>query len=421
MTTFSPLAVRIVQQEWADQVPSPAHDALTPEERRAFLTANPNSYLAVTRSPEDASIDGGFLDGGLVDGGVQPNAVDLLHEGRRALDHLLDLGAFSSAHPPRFYVYRLESKGHRQTGLVGGIALDDYRSSTLRVHEQVQVDRTAHLAQHLGVVGAQSSPIAVAFRPNPVIEHVVEAVTTSSEPSLTAIGDDGLAQRVWPVKDPTQIAKISEALAGQPTFLVDGHHRAAAALAYDDAVGTQGSAQILVAAFPSDQLLNRAFHRVIVGRSLDNVLTAIGDRLGHREIIVSTSADATLTERADDEIVLAGGGRWVALRLPKQGGEDASSLLADLDPVRMEDQLLRGVLGIDATAGEDHLRYRPGNIDLVEIARATSAEGSVLCVSRPVPVEVVLAAADARLVMPPKSTYFEPKVRSGVFVRSIVD
>ena len=238
---------------------------------------------------------------------------------------------------------------------------------------------------------------------------------------LTAIGTDGLSQTVWPIGGSAHTEEISAALADKPTYLVDGHHRAAAALAYDDEVGTTGSSQILVAAFASDQLLNRAFHRVIVGRSIDDVLAAVGDRLDHRDLTAASIADPKFTDLAPDEVVLTGGGRWVALRLPRTGGEDVVSMLSDLDPVRMEDQWLSGVLGIDATAGDHQLRYRPGHTDLFESASATSDEGGVLCVSRPGPVDVVLAAADAGLVMPPKSTYFEPKVRSGVFVRSIVD
>ncbi|MFT7597228.1 MAG: hypothetical protein ACI8TP_000146 [Acidimicrobiales bacterium] len=426
MTTFVPLALRLVDTDWADRVPSPAHDALSPDQRRTFLKANPDSYLTVTRSPEDVA-----------PGEKTRSADEVLSEGRVALDRLIDRATFGIEHPPRFYAYRLrlsnpDRGNHQQTGIVGGIALTDYTSGELRVHEQVEADRTLHLARHLGVVGAQSSPLAVAHRPLASIDALLSRVTVT-EPAVVAVGGDGLEQTVWAITEPTDNETISAALANSPTYIVDGHHRTAAGQTYHAATKTQKSGLILVALFSTDLLLNRAFHRVIKGQSLSALREAVGSRLRWRECSFED-----VEGRDHDEVALYGDRQWALLQLPFSAdapsnavapssadapsrATDPALALANLDPVRLDEQLLRPILGIDATDAGRRISYRAGTADLRVLAKGLRSRESVLCVNRAVPIDLLLDAADAGLVMPPKSTYFEPKVRSGVFVRSITD
>lgn len=404
MTSLQPLPLRLIRPAWAQTVPAPAHDSLSPAQRRAYIEANPESYLTVTRSPEDVPPES------------QPRSSEqLLSDGRKAFEHLLEADVFTEEFPPRYYAYRLSTSDHTQTGIIGGVSIADYQSGQLRVHEQVRPDRTDHLAQHLGVVQSQSSPIAVSYRPSEDMAAILER-TTSTRPLVDAEGSDGLRQTVWAVEAPDE-QSIADGFAGQPTYIIDGHHRASAALAHHQKADGEASAWILMAAFSSDQLLNRAFHRRIDSLELDQVITSIDGRLAWRPI----DAEA-LDDRADDEIAVFGKGRWIAVALPhsNEAGIDRTALaLANLDPVRLERQLLVGVLGIDPTDSSQPLSYRPGNEPLSVLANETRS--GVLLISRPVPVGLLLDAADAGLVMPPKSTYFEPKVRAGVFVRSVAD
>lgn len=406
MTSFQPLPVRLVRPAWAHTVPAPAHDSLSPAQRRSYLEANPESYLTVTRSPEDLGPD------------AEPTTTEqLLLDGRQAFERLIDADVFSEVHPPRYYAYRLSTDDHSQTGIIGGVSIADYQSGQLRVHERVRTDRTEHLAQHLGVVRSQSSPIAVSYRPSPEVASILDRATVT-DPLLDAEGTDGLRQTVWAI-DATDQQALTDTFAEQPTYIIDGHHRASAALAHHLATNGEASAWILMAAFSSDQLLNRAFHRRIESLDIDDVIAAIDGRLAWRSLSLDT-----IEQRASDEIVVVGSGRWLAVTLPTEARlDDANSPtaqdLANLDPVRLERQLLVDVLGIDPTDSSQSLTYRPGNVPMAALEAETRS--GVLFISRPVPVSLLLDAADAGLVLPPKSTYFEPKVRAGVFVRSITD
>lgn len=405
MTRFAPLALQIIQPSWTTRVPSPAHDSLTPEQRQAFLAANPDSYLTVTKSPDD-----------LPPGSPALSSRDLLIEGRRALDRLVEAGAFGREQPARYYGYRLEMNGHQQTGIVGGIYLDDYENGELRVHEQVQTVRTQHLTEHLAVVKAQSSPIAVTHRPHATIAEIL-TTTVEQSPIARASGADGLDQTVWPIIDQEAEEAITSSFARQPTYIIDGHHRASAGLAYHRATGGKASSLILVAAFSSDQLMNRAFHRRIADLDIDQFESALTN-LSSRRLESATGGDDLLETLEDDEVLVYGGGRWLAVCLPH---DPAASAVHNLDPARIEHQILRSLLGIEPTNAGARLSYVPGNKPTDRLTADTDRRGGILCMSRPVPVDVLLAAADEGHVMPPKSTYFEPKVRSGVFVRSTVD
>ncbi|MEZ5226461.1 MAG: DUF1015 family protein [Acidimicrobiales bacterium] len=218
MATVEPLGLRLVTAEFADRVPSPAHDSLTPEGRRLALEANPESYLAVTRSLED------------LDPSVAMSNDELLALGRRSLDRLIALGAFDGGHAPRFFAYRLATDTHCQTGLVGGVATADFAQGVVRAHEQIHHARSTHLARHLAVVGVQSSPIAVAHRPIPELRAYLDQAT-EQKPAHTIASEPGFTQTIWPI-DATASPAITDLLRPTPLYLIDGHHRGAAAVEY---------------------------------------------------------------------------------------------------------------------------------------------------------------------------------------------
>ncbi len=267
MVSIEPLPLRLVDEAFADTVPSPAHDSLTPEGRRQALLANPNSYLAVTRSIED------------LDPAMFVTNDELLALGRASLDRLVDMGAFAAERPPQFYAYQLSSGAHTQTGLVGGVATAAFAGGEVRVHEQIHHGRAAHLARHLAIVGVQSSPIAVAHRPIDSLRAVLERTVAASDPVLAIESEPGFAQRIWPI-DPATSEVIVAALEADPLYLIDGHHRGAAAVDYRRLVGPGTADMTLCALFPTDELANFAFHRVLP------------DSVGGRSTV------ATLTERA---------------------------------------------------------------------------------------------------------------------------
>ncbi len=406
MVTFAPLGLRLVEPAFAGRVPSPAHDSLTPEGRRAVLLANPDSYLAVTRSIED------------VDPAITITIDDLLNQGRASLERLLDRGAFGPVLDERFFVYQLRSGDHVQTGLVGGVATADFATGAVRVHEQIHHDRAAHLERHLAVVGVQSSPIAVAHRPLPPIAALL-ARLVEEPPALEIASEPGFVQRMWPVAT-EHTTLIRRVFADQPLYLIDGHHRGAAAVEHRRLVGPGAADLSLCALFSTDELASFAFHRVLprsIGTSpTADTLTARGAR--------PATAPGQGAEPAADEVFAFDGStrRWWLIPAPTVEGVARS--LADLPPTRLAHLLdtVFGASSADATfepAWHHLVRYRPAVLPLSQLETEAEAGGDVLFVLEPIGLDALIAVADDGLTMPPKSTYFDPKVRSGVFLRHL--
>ncbi len=406
MVTFAPLSLRLVEQSFADRVPSPAHDSLTPEGRRAVLLANPDSYLAITRSIEDVGPE------------VTITIDELLSAGRASLERLLQLGAFGPVSDERFFVYQLRSGDHVQTGLVGGVATADFATGAVRVHEQIHHDRSAHLERHLSVVGVQSSPIAVAHRPMPAVAALL-ARLVAEPPALEIASEPGFVQRVWPI-GAEHSDGLSRLFVDQPLYLIDGHHRGAASVEHRRLVGPGSADLTLCALFSTDELANFAFHRVLpasIGRSSTaSALIARGAR--------PTTAPGTGSVPSPDDLFMFDGstGRWWLLPAPPVHGVAPS--LAALPPTRLA-HLLDTVF--DASSADADLepawhhlvRYRPAVLPLEQLMTEVVDPGDVLFVLESIGLDALIAVADDGLTMPPKSTYFDPKVRSGVFLRHL--
>ena len=408
MTTVLPLHLRLVNQDWTDRVPSPAHDSLTPEDRRRYLVVHPDSYLAVTRGPEDLPPDG------------SSTTDDLLDAGRESLERLLGTGAFSELRPASFYIYQLERDGIAQNSIVAGIATSDYAEGRVKLHEQVRPERADHLGRHFGIVGVQSSPIAVAHRPLPAIKTIVQERIASTDPILDFETSDGLHQRVWPLHDPEAEVAIMDVMASEDLYLIDGHHRTAAALAHREAVGPGRADRVLSAIFSADELTNRAHHRMLdLGDTTDDFLEELILRRPVR--VVDSIVD--VEKRADHELALRARGRWYLVSVPFVGSrESTADRLENLDPVRLKRGILEPLLELEGTGYHNEmLTFRPGTRAHSALAAEADATGQVFALMRPVDVSELLAAADAGLIMPAKSTYFDPKARSGVFLRPTID
>ena len=382
---------------------------MTPEARRDFVRDHPRSYLGVTRAPDDISVDENGAD------------VDVLEAGKQFLDMLLADGVFNPDTGPGYFVYRLEVGDHRQTGLVCGVATADYDSGTVRIHERVRQERAGHLARHLRVVGAQSSPIALAFDARPQVTEILARVADET-PTILDFVDEGLRQQVWAVSDPADTAVIDGAFEDQPLYLIDGHHRAAAASADCAEHGHQDSTEHLMLAtvFPHEELRSQAFHRVLTDIDPAAIERDITEQLPTR----TTTDPAVVVARAETELALALPGptaedppRWLLLDVPMNSDDTIG--LSNIDPVRLSNHVLRPLLGIDESGSDKRLSYRPGTAEHNEIAAIRPRQGEALFLMRAISTATLLAVSDAGLVMPPKSTYFQPKVRSGLFVRLI--
>jgi len=417
MASLQPLSIRLVKAEWVGETPSPAYDALSPRQRRAHIDKHPLSYLTVTRGPED-------LPAGTVwDKQIATDSA------RKALARLLDAEVFSDLHHNSIFVYRLIDEHHTQVAIVSGVDVADYHSGVVRPHEQLVQTRAQVLADQLQVVRTQSSPIAMAHRPNPLIGEITKQIIDTSLPALDFVTEDNLTQQVWVVTDPETIDKVRSALADEHLHVIDGHHRAAAAAAPGSNL-SDDSQWMLCALFPSDQLRNIAFHRCLSSVDTDALLSDLAERFAVRQ---ATTLDE-VNERADDELALFADGRWylVPIAVPTPITADDTDLsdtndldnraqraLENLDSVRLQTEVLGPILDLQPGQASGHLDYISGAGDLDDLEQISETDRGAVWIMRPVPMDVFLLVSESSLTLPPKSTYFVPKARSGIFLRQL--
>ena len=397
MADLVPLRLQLVEPGWADRVPSPAHDSMNAKERRAYLEECPDSYFAVTRSLDDLPV------------GTEMTVNELLSLGRDSLDLLVEKGAFGELREPGMYVYGLDDGRHSQAGILCGSSTTDFEHGLIRAHERVFGAQRDHLAKHFEIVGSKSSPIVMAHRDNDAIDAIVTSAM-QQQPLLDFVMPDGLRQRIWPLDDSLS-RTVKELVADTPLYIIDGHHRTGAAQAYLFEAGPGSADHMLTAVFPASQMRSLAFHRWL--RSDDDcrwLFEGMTERFPTR-----TMASDELDGLHVDELAIYHRREWTAVELPNLPDGDA---LSRLDPVRLQRHLLGPHVGIDESAPRSRLDY-VSDKTIGQLMELVDHGSGALVLMRPIEMGALFDVADAGQIMPPKSTYFMPKARSGVVLRPL--
>ena len=395
---FAPFDGWLIEADWASRVIAGAYDAKSPAERRAIVAANPYSYLGVTRSAEDLATGDDATDD------------DLLQRGADTLSTILDAGAFQPTGRPTLYAYRLTFAGHSQTGVVGALLVDGFADGRVLTHENVRPNRARHLGRHLQWVGATSSPIALTHRVDPEIVRVL-AVATERRPTVDHVVEEVLHQ-VWPLED-DEAAIVASALAEATVYVTDGHHRSAAAIAGAEELDEEAFGRTLAVLFPDDALRVEAFHRRIPDRhdrSADDLITALA---GYGPVEEVGTLEEARPQRPR-QVGVYHQGRWWRLDIPEP---DTESPVATLDVERLRVDVVLPLLGIDELEPDSGADYVPAPNGIDEVVRRCDEDGLVGFVMYATSVDDLMAVADARELMPPKSSYVAPKPRSGIFLR----
>jgi uncharacterized protein (DUF1015 family) len=385
VVALQPIDGRIVAPDHAAAVVAPPYDVLTEAQRAELATGAPDSFLSV-----------------LPTGPPTPEGLDANLE---ALTRLVETGRFVPVERPFVGVLSLTAGGARTLAVIGDIEVEAYLDGRVLPHEHVTVDRVAQLVGHLDVVGIASSPVCVVHRPTAEVTRLTEQVLTD-DPVVAFDAADGVEVALYLVTDPARQHGLSAAIDAAGTlFVADGHHRAAA-------VAQHGAATVLTAVVPSDQLRVLAFHRRVDGlgdATAARVLAAFEDLGLSPEPLPSAFAPA-----APGIVHVTVEGRWWAIDLRDRRAEGP---VESLDVRLLERELLDPLGWSGAAAARDggvEVTAVPGPVGLDALVRP----GSVGLALHPPRIEDVLAVAEAGAVMPAKSTYLTPKLRSGLVVVS---
>jgi uncharacterized protein (DUF1015 family) len=382
----------VVSPQWAARVVSPLHDVISENERRAMLADNPDSYLHVTSDPLALP----ELYGDDAAESVQASA----------LRRLLDLGAYSPVPEPALFVYRLTERSREHTGVIASVAVEGFGDGRVLGHEAVQPERVTGLVRHYQRVPRRSELVALLHPVDPVVTDLTARVA-AQPPLLNFTDASGVTQSVWQAR-PLEAQGLIRQLGGQRLYIADGHHRVAAARRCWETARQPGAETVLCALYPQHEIELHAFHRLVRGPV---ALPELLQRL-------AVSFDVSPTDWPGDgsgvppgTIGLYAAGSWCLLR-PRQRRRLPG--VARLDVTMLDSHVLRPLLGI--THGDPRLRFIPDLRDLGATTRECDAEAGVLFTLNAPSIEDVISVAERREVMSPKTTYVQPKPRTGLFL-----
>jgi len=396
------------QAEQAQAVASVPYDVVNTEEARALAEGNPLSFLHVSRPEIDL-----------------PAGTDLYSDAvyRKAVENFEKLIAtcpLEKESEPSLYLYRLVMGDHEQVGIVACCSIDEYDNSTIRKHERTRRDKEDDRTRHMLMLRAQTGPVFLTYRNRPEIdEQVSAAIEASSLFDLTA--PDGVRHTIWRLTDTDSLVKSFESV--PLLYIADGHHRAASASRARAELKEQSFAHtpnedynyFLTVIFPDSQVQILAYNRTV--HDLNG--------LSKEQFLDEVRQQFTVTENAKPEPENRGAwsmyldGKWYGLQLSPASTLPAGTV-AQLDVSILQDRLLDPILGIKDVRTDKRIDFIGGLRGTKELERLVNeGKAGVAFSLHPTTVEELLMVSDANEIMPPKSTWFEPKLRDGLLIHTI--
>ncbi len=408
MATVRPFSCIRPSVELASTIAALPYDVYNRKEAKEIVEKNPLSFLAVDRA-ETA-----------FDDSVDTYADCVYKKAHELLWGLLKDEKLIEDENPGYYVYSLNMNGRSQTGIVACASIDDYENQVIKKHENTRADKEQDRIRHVDTCGAQTGPIFLAYRANQVINEIVAAV--KEEPPLYFfISEDGIGHTVWKISSATRIASIYEAFHTiSEIYIADGHHRAASAVkvgkmrreqnpSYD---GTEEFNFFLSVLFPDEELMIMDYNRVVKdlnGFTKEAFLEEVEKKFQVEEV---GSTPYKPEKKGTFGMYLENS--WYALTAkPQILSEDP---VDGLDVSILQKELLHPILGIGDPKTDKRIDFVGGIRGLNELERRANSDMKLAFSMYPTSIAELFAVADANRLMPPKSTWFEPKLRSGLFI-----
>lgn len=400
------------EKEYASRVAALPYDVYNRVEAKEAALQDELSFLNIDR-PEtgfELSVD-------MYDERVYQRAKDLLLKG-------LEDGIYLEDEKRCYYIYELIMEGRPQTGIVACASIDDYQNNIIMKHENTREEKEQDRIRHVDTCSAQTGPIFLAYRSNDIIHNIVERVK-EGEALYSFTSEDGITHNVWKVEDDQSIATIEEAFGGiNRIYIADGHHRAASAVKvglkrrkeakeYD---GSEEFNTFLSVLFPEDQLMIMPYNRVVAdlnGLSEEKFLSTLSENF-----YVKNNGAIRVAPEKKGIFGMYLNHTWYEITAKE-------SLLQIEDPVKaldvslLQDYVLDLILGIKDPRTDHRIDFIGGIRGLGELEKRVNEDMTVAFSMFPTSIQELFAVADANQLMPPKSTWFEPKLRSGLFIHRI--
>ena len=385
----------------AARVAAVPYDVVTTDEARALAAGNPLSFLHVSRAEIDQPAR------------TSPFADEVYAKATSNFARLRNEAPLIIEEAPSVYVYRLRMGTHTQSGIAACYAVDEYERDIIKKHELTRRDKEDDRTRHLLGLGAQTGPVLLTYRARADVDRLVQRVTTIATPLYDFTAADGVQHTVWRVGAEEERQIVATFGAVPVLYIADGHHRAASAARARRQLAGPARAPgewdwFLAVAFPDSQMQILPYNRVVVdlaGMTPDTFLTALRERF-----IVK---DGPATPERRGEVAVFVDGVWRTVVLGEAPG--AAAPVDRLDVTRLQDRVLSPLLRIDDVRADKRIDFVGGARGTAELeARVRSGAAAVAFSLYPVDVKDLMAISDAGGIMPPKSTWFEPKLRDGL-------
>ncbi len=396
------------QAKYAADVAALPYDVMTREEGQNAVAGRPLSFIHVEKSEID------------VPDGTRPDDLVIYETAKRNFAKLRADGILKQDASPCYYVYRQQMGKQLQTGIVGVMSAEEYDEGKIKKHELTRQDKEDDRIRHVDYVNAQTGPVFISYMARPGINAIVEKIV-AGKPEYDFTAEDGVIHTAWVAADGEQIETLQNEFAQvNALYIADGHHRAAAGATIARKRRKSGQPQesdmVLAVFFPHNQLKVMDYNRAVKdlrGLTPQQFLEKIS-----AQFTVTKNFAAKSPQRLHDFGMYLNGA-WYCITI-KEGVYDARDPVASLDAAILQDHLLAPVLGIADPRTDDRIKFIGGIRGMAELEKLVNQEGFAVAFSlHPTTMEQIMKVADAGAIMPPKSTWFEPKLRSGLFVHAL--
>ena len=404
MATLKPFAALLPKPELAPKICELPYDVMSSDEAREMAAGNLLSFLHVSKPEIDLAR------------GTAVDAPEVYAKGLENFQRLIAQSALGQDDKPNFYLYRQIMGRHSQTGLVAAASCDEYNRGIIKKHELTRPDKEDDRVRHIETLNSQTGPVFLTYKAVQAVDEFV-ANKISEKPEVDFTAKDGVRHSAWKISDPMEIRFIEQQFGQIPyLYIADGHHRsAAAARVFQSRKGAGHSGGFLTVIFPHNQMQILPYNRVLKdlnGKTPEQLLGVL------KEIFVF-EASGIPSPAAKHQFGLYLNGKWHTLTFQKKYLESANAI-ENLDVTLLQKHVLGPIFGIDDPRTSKRIAFVGGIRGTDELEKLVNS-GEFACAFSMFPTSIsdLMDIADAGGIMPPKSTWFEPKLRDAMFCHMI--
>lgn len=411
MSDIRPFCAVRPNETFASKIAALPYDVYTRKEAKKEVEKNPLSFLKIDR-PETMFPDE-----------MDMYAPKVYQKARKVLEEMIEKGEFIQDETPCYYLYELTRNGHKQTGIVACASIDDYFNGTIKKHENTREEKEQDRIRHVDTLDTQTGPIFLAYRLDAVLKEIIEE-TKRKTPVYDFISEDKITHRVWVIDESEMMERIQQCFVKiNKIYIADGHHRAASAIKvgckrrkeHPGYTGEEEFNYFLCTLFAEEELEILDYNRVVKdlnGLSEIEFLEKIKESFE-----VEEAEESPYAPKQKKEFGMYLGKKWYKLQIKKEQVSD--DVVESLDVSILQNKLLKPILGIKEPGKDNRIIFVGGIRGLKELEHCVENGFQVAFSMYPTSMQELFSVADAGRLMPPKSTWFEPKLRSGLFLHKI--